>query len=202
MSANHSVLVASGDRLFASAARRLLVERGWRVVGFAPDGLQALAAVGREPPDAVLVIPDLPRLGPAALARQVHRRQPGIAVVILGAVETDDAAVLPEGADADAVLAALDAPPRAAVPSETERPDSVALLRSLTSRERLVLKLLAEGVPVREISARLEVSQHTVRTHMQNLYAKLDAHSRLDVVRFAAEHGLVSSETERAAHEP
>jgi DNA-binding CsgD family transcriptional regulator len=35
------------------------------------------------------------------------------------------------------------------------------------------------------------VSEHTVRTHMQNLYAKLGAHSRLDVVRFAAKHGLV-----------
>jgi DNA-binding NarL/FixJ family response regulator len=77
----------------------------------------------------------------------------------------------------------------------------MALLRTLTSRERLILKLLAEGVAVRDIGGRLDVSQHTVRTHMQNLYAKLGAHSRLDVVRFAAEHGLVGGEGERAAHE-
>jgi DNA-binding NarL/FixJ family response regulator len=202
MSASPSVLVASGDRLFAGAARRFLTERGWRVVGVATDGLQALAAVGRERPEALLVIPDLPRLGPPALARQVRRRHPGTTVVILGEVETDDAAVLPADVDADAVLAALESRPHAAPPASTEGPDRVALLRSLTSRERLVLKLLAEGVPVREISARLEVSQHTVRTHMQNLYSKLDAHSRLDVVRFAAEHGLVTGEAEPSAHEP
>lgn len=202
MSDERTVLVASGDRLFAGAVRRFLDENGWSVVGVASDGLQALAAIGRQPPSAVLVIPDLPRLGPAALARQVRRRQPGITVVVLGEVQSDDAAVLPADADGRMVLAALASPPPAAGPVPRERPDGVALLRSLTSRERLILKLLAEGVGVREIAGQLDVSQHTVRTHMQNLYAKLGAHSRLDVVRFAAEHGLVGGEAERAAHEP
>jgi DNA-binding NarL/FixJ family response regulator len=72
----------------------------------------------------------------------------------------------------------------------------------LTSRERLILKLLAEGVTLREIASQLDVSQHTVRTHMQNMYAKLGAHSRLDVVRFAAEHGLVGGEAEASSREP
>lgn len=199
MSEGRDVLVASGDRLFAAAARRYLQEHGWNVVAVAADGLQALAAAGRTPPDAVLVIPELPRLGPAALARQVRRRRPATTVVILGEVQAEDAIVLPPDADGAEVLAVLASPPPAAVATPAERPDGMALLRSLTSRERLILKLLAEGVGVREIAGQLEVSQHTVRTHMQNLYAKLGAHSRLDVVRFAAEHGLVGGEGERAA---
>lgn len=199
MSEGRDVLVASGDRLFAAAARRYLQEHGWNVVAVAADGLQALAAAGRTPPDAVLVIPELPRLGPAALARQVRRRRPATTVVILGEVQAEDAIVLPSDADGAEVLAVLASPPPAAVATPAERPDGMALLRSLTSRERLILKLLAEGVGVREIAGQLEVSQHTVRTHMQNLYAKLGAHSRLDVVRFAAEHGLVGGEGERAA---
>jgi DNA-binding NarL/FixJ family response regulator len=199
MSEGRDVLVASGDRLFAAAARRYLQDHGWNVVAVAADGLQALAAAGRTPPDAVLVIPELPRLGPAALARQVRRRRPGTTVVILGEVQAEDAIVLPSDADGAEVLAVLASPPPAAVSPPAERPGGMALLRSLTSRERLILKLLAEGVGVREIAGQLEVSQHTVRTHMQNLYAKLGAHSRLDVVRFAAEHGLVGGEGERAA---
>jgi DNA-binding NarL/FixJ family response regulator len=108
--------------------------------------------------------------------------------------------VLPIDAAGEDVVAALAAPPREAEPvAPSTRPDSVALLRSLTSRERLILKLLAEGSSLKDMAGRLDVSQHTVRTHMQNLYAKLGAHSRLDVVRFAAGHGLVGGEAEGAA---
>jgi DNA-binding NarL/FixJ family response regulator len=195
-----TVLVASGDRLFAEAAGRYLEERGWRVVTTAVDGLQALAGLARHEPSAVLILGDLPRLAPAALARQVRRRWPGLPVVLLGVGPNDDASVLPVDAAGEDVVAALTAPPRAAEPAApSRRPDSVALLRSLTSRERLILKLLAEGSSLKDMAGRLDVSQHTVRTHMQNLYAKLGAHSRLDVVRFAAEHGLVGGEAEEAA---
>lgn len=201
MNPGRDVLVASGDRLFAASVRRYLQEDGWNVIGVAPDGLQALAAAGRTGLDAVLVIPDLPRLGAAALARQIRRRRPSTTVVILGEAQAEEAIVLPADADGREVADALAAPPPSAVPGRSERPTGMALLRTLTSRERLILKLLAEGVAVRDIGGRLDVSRHTVRTHMQNLYAKLGAHSRLDVVRFAAEHGLVGGEGERAARE-
>jgi DNA-binding NarL/FixJ family response regulator len=195
-----SVLVASGDRLFGEAAGRYLEEQGWRVVGIALDGLQALAGLARDEPSAVLILGDLPRLAPPALARQVRRRWPGRPVVLLGTGPNDDATVLPVDSAGEDVVAALTAPPRATEPAATsKRPNSVALLRRLTSRERLILKLLAEGSSLKDVAGRLDVSQHTVRTHMQNLYAKLGAHSRLDVVRFAAEHGLVGGETGEAA---
>lgn len=201
MSERLTVVVASGDRLFASAARRFLQQRGWNVVAVTGDGLQALAVVGRERPRAVLVIAQLPRLGPAALALQIRRRHPSSNVVVLGEARSTNALVLPIDAPGDAVVSALTSPPPAATAEPIGRPAGVALLRSLTSRERLILKLLAEGVNVREIASRLGVSQHTVRTHMQNLYAKLGAHSRLDVVRFAAEHGLVGGEVETSTGE-
>jgi DNA-binding NarL/FixJ family response regulator len=192
-----SVLVASGDRLFAGAARAFLERQdGWNVVGVALDGLQALAAIGRQPPEAVLVLHDLPRLGAAPLARQVRRRWPQVSVVVLGDADSEDAAVLPPGAEAEAVLAALSSParPTGERAGRQDRPSGVALLGSLTPRERVILKYLAEGLVIGTIARELGVSQHTVRTHMQNLYAKLGVHSRLDVVRFAAQHGLVGSE--------
>jgi DNA-binding NarL/FixJ family response regulator len=198
---DRTVLVASGDRLFAAAASRFLMDHRWQVVATVHDGLHALSGIGRFSPNAVLVLGDLPRLGPPALARQIRRRWPEVQVVVLGGPPAEDATPLPADARGERVLAALAGSPRTSRGGRTpeERPDSVVILRSLTSRERLILKLLAEGLPVRDLAEHLNVSRHTIRTHMQNLYAKLDAHSRLDVVRFAAQHGLVGSEAEDTA---
>jgi DNA-binding NarL/FixJ family response regulator len=199
VTSRRTVLVASGDRLFAKAAARYLAGWGWNPVGTAFDGLQALAAIGRHRPSAVLVLGELPRLALAALAGQVRRRWPDVPVVVVGGARSGDATALPADAEGEAVLAALtSSPPTVPIVAPEDRPDGVAMLLNLTSRERLVLKLLAEGNSVRDIARHLGVSQHTVRTHMHNLYAKLGAHSRLDVVRFAAQHGLVGGEAGKA----
>ena len=139
----------------------------------------------------------MPRLGPTALARQVRRRWPAVTVTLIGEASSEDAVSLTPEAGAEDVLTALAAPPTEAPEedSTSSEPD-VVLLGQLTPRERAVLKLLAGGRGMPEIARGMGVSEHTVRTHMQNLYAKLGAHSRLDVVRFAAKHGLVETEDE------
>lgn len=67
-------------------------------------------------------------------------------------------------------------------------------LASLTSREREVLQCLVDGLSRAEIAARLHVSANTVRTHTQNLLAKLGAHSTLESVALALRAGLRSSD--------
>ena len=189
-----SVLVASTDRLFAEAAGALLEgRRGWRLSGVAADGISAMTAVARRRPDAVLICGELPRLPVAAFAGQLRRRWPDISVVVLGEPEVAGALFLARGASTDDVLAALAAPPQGAAPQNTT-PDGVALLGRLTQRERTVLMKLAAGATQTDIARSLGVRENTVRTHMQNLYAKLGRHSRLEVVRFALEQGLVSAE--------
>ena len=69
-------------------------------------------------------------------------------------------------------------------------------LGTLTTRERRILRSIASGATVGDVSRELDVSQHTVRTHMQNLYAKLGIHSRVQLVRFADRYGLSA----RSAH--
>lgn len=192
--AGRTVLVASADRLFAEAAAAYLRRDGWSVVGTAGDGLQALAAVGRHSPAAVLMIRELPRLGAAALARQVRRRFGPTTMVLIGEADAPDAAVLPPDANAAAVVAALSAAPGEAPAPAPEAPAAgLARLRSLTPRERRLLQLLADGLTMREIAEEFGASKHTVRTHMQNLYRKLECHSRLEVVRFAARHGVIET---------
>ena len=63
----------------------------------------------------------------------------------------------------------------------------------LTSRERDVLELLAEGLHTDAVADRLRISRNTVRTHVQSIFAKLQVHSRLEAATFAVRHGIVKS---------
>lgn len=64
----------------------------------------------------------------------------------------------------------------------------------LTPRESEVLVLLARGSSTRDIAAALSISASTTRNHVQNIFHKLDVHSRPAAVAYAFEHGLVSDE--------
>ena len=112
-------------------------------------------------------------------------------LVVLGTVDVAEARVVDPLADAETVLEALatEAPTSSAVTFAA--PEGLSRLRSLTPRERTVLQMLTQGATRDEIASRLGVSRNTVRTHMQNLYAKLDLHSRVDILKFGAQHGLV-----------
>ena len=61
----------------------------------------------------------------------------------------------------------------------------------LTEREREVLRLLVEGLGQKQIAARLALSQHTVNSHIRNIYAKLHVHTRTTAVAKALNERLV-----------
>ncbi|HEX2296468.1 MAG TPA: response regulator transcription factor [Actinomycetota bacterium] len=190
-----SVLVVSGDTLFGEAAASALRGSGWDVTSFVPDGLTAIASIARRVPDAVLVLgDDLPRLGPVPLSQQVRRRWPAVTVVVVGSAAGPGAAVLPPDATTADVVAALRTEPGDETAAAEPPRDRLAVLASLTRRQRMVLRLLVEGRDMRAIGHELGLSEHTVRTHMQNLYARLGCHSRLELVRFATEQGLLTGE--------
>ncbi len=72
-----------------------------------------------------------------------------------------------------------------------EQAERQHLVERLTAREHEILGLIAEGADNKTIADRLVVSPHTVRTHVQNLLAKLGAHSKLEALTIAARRGLV-----------
>jgi DNA-binding NarL/FixJ family response regulator len=64
-------------------------------------------------------------------------------------------------------------------------------IEALTPRELEILRALADGLPTREICARLSIAPNTLRTHVQNIMGKLGVHSKLEAVAFALRHRIV-----------
>jgi LuxR family maltose regulon positive regulatory protein len=97
-----------------------------------------------------------------------------------------------ESAFADVVLRAFNQPAAPAAPgaAQTEA-DRDGLVEPLTERELQVLRLLAEGLSNAEIAARLVLSTNTLKAHTQNIYAKMDVHSRVQMMNKARMLGLL-----------
>jgi DNA-binding NarL/FixJ family response regulator len=199
-----SVLVVDDHPVFADALKaRLWGEPDLRPVSVAYSVAEAAAQLSRSSLD--LMLGD--GTG-SALAERARRISPGTRIVMLSAVQSVDAVVdalaagarawLPKTVDAAHLIrvirgvhageAWLDPPLLGTVLTSlvtrtlTPPPDPLAVL---TSREREVLDRMADGLGRAEIASRLRVSTHTVRTHTQNLTAKLGAHSALEAVTIA-----------------
>ena len=77
---------------------------------------------------------------------------------------------------------------------DRERPDQPQLKEEITKREKEILRLVAKGLTSKEIARKLYISPRTVDTHRSNLMEKLELKNIAELVRFAIQHNLVSSE--------
>jgi DNA-binding NarL/FixJ family response regulator len=181
------------------------------VVGTAGDGAEAVRLVAEHGADVVLMDLRMPGVDGVAATERLHAEHPDVKVVVLTtyAEEADILAALRAGAlgyltkdagrvqIAQAIRAAaagqsvLDPQVQqrlvaAAVPSSA--PDT--LPDGLTAREAEVLGLIAEGLSNREIAQRLYVSEVTVKSHINRLFAKTGVRDRAQAVNYAYRHGL------------
>ena len=72
-----------------------------------------------------------------------------------------------------------------------EKREALQAIEKITSREREILRALAEGLESKEIAEKLNITVETERTHMVNILHKLGVHSRLHALVFAVRHGIV-----------
>jgi DNA-binding NarL/FixJ family response regulator len=72
----------------------------------------------------------------------------------------------------------------------SDEPKSDGPESALTDRETEVLKMVAKGLSYRQIADRLVLSHRTVQNHVQNTLRKLQMHNRVELTRYAIEHGL------------
>jgi DNA-binding NarL/FixJ family response regulator len=198
-----SILIVDDDDPFRELVSVLLERAGYAATK-AANGEEALAAVGRERPAAVLLDVQLDGMSGYAICRELRQRfGEQLPIIFLSGARvepSDRVAGLLIGADdymtkpldPDELLARVGRAvtrSEAAERSSNGRPTGAA--SRLTPRERDVLGLLAEGLGTDAIARRLYISPKTVGTHVQRILAKLDMHSRAEAVAFAYREGVV-----------
>jgi two-component system, NarL family, response regulator NreC len=210
------VLLADDHKLIRSGLR-LIVEQHpeFTVVGEADDGRQAVALAESLKPDVVVMDIGMPSLNGIEAAAQITKAHPDIAIVMLS-MHSDEGYVLralkagargyllKDSAEAD-LSRAIDAVREgksffSPVVSKVLLEDYMRkLARSgaedsfdlLSSREREILQLVAEGNSSKESAGLLNLSVHTVETHRANLMQKLNLRGMPELILYAVRKGLI-----------
>lgn len=209
------VLIVEDHRMFAEAVAQALE----RLPEFSVVGVATTAAEGRRmlvetQADVVLMDYRLPDGTGTRAAQEMCADRPSTRVVIVTA--TDDDILLAEAVDAGCSgfvvktrgLGELVNATRAAAAGDAVIPPpllrhmvsrlsgaSAGTAFGLTAREIEVLRLVAGGTSTKEIAARLGISVHTARNHVQNILRKFDAHSKLEAVSTALREGVITTPT-------
>ncbi|MFD0024600.1 response regulator [Streptomyces sp. NPDC058382] len=183
------------------------------VVAAAADGTEVLAAVAAGPVDVVLMDLRMPVMDGTETTRRLTAEHPDVAVVVLTTFADDDSILAALNAGARGYLtknagrqditrairaaaagqSVLDREVQdrllATVRTKPQAPGQ-PLSADITPREREVLTLIGRGLPNRAIAEKLFISEATVKTHINNLFAKADIKNRADAVRRAIAAGL------------
>jgi DNA-binding NarL/FixJ family response regulator len=191
---------------------------GIEVVGSAANGQEALNIVEQTRPDAILLDLRMPVLDGIETTRQLSKHHPDVAVVVL-TTYADDASIidaleagarsyLTKNADradiaqtlraAAAGLSVIDPAVRAALLKAAAaqrrrppgRPLPGELPGGLTQREAEILSMIAQGMTNPDIAAELHLSAHTVKTHINRIFAKTGSADRAAAIRYARDHQL------------
>jgi two-component system response regulator NreC len=211
-------IALADDHAVMRTGLRLVLERqkDFAVIGEASDGREAVALVQKDAPDVLVMDIGMPNLNGIEAARQVAAAAPQVSVVILS-MHSDEAYVLralkagargyllKESAESDLIAAirAVHAGKAFFSPAvsrmlvedyvrqlqDREIEDSYELL---TTREREILQLIAEGKSNKEIAAILTLSLYTIETHRGNLMEKLGLHTVPELILYAVRKGVIS----------
>jgi DNA-binding NarL/FixJ family response regulator len=215
------ILLADDHEVVRAGLRALLEEQsGWEVVAEAVDGRDAVEKASKLKPDAVVIDIAMPSLNGLEAVRQIIKAVPNTKVLVLTMYDSDPLIqqVLQAGArgyllKSDAgrdLVSAIDALRRNKTfftpkvsqmvlegyldksPRKKEAEDEPESLR-LTSRQREIVQLLAEGKSSKEVAAVLGLSVKTAETHRANIMRKLDCHSVTELVRYAIRNHIIAA---------
>ena len=214
-----TLLLADDHRVVREGFRALLeTEPGFRIVGEAGDGLEAVRLAEKLKPNVVIMDLMMPGLNGLEVIRQISQRSSRTRIVVLSMHSNEgyvltalrngaSAYVLKDSSSADLMRAVREAlegrrylsPPlsQPAIDAYLERiqkGEPFDPYESLSNREREVLQLGAEGHTNAEIAARLFISSRTVETHRANAMHKLGLRSQTDLIRYALQRGILPLE--------
>lgn len=215
------VLLADDHVLLRQALQLLLeLHDEIEVVGQADNGREAVERIAREPVDVVLMDMRMPGLNGIEATRQIRKRSPKTRVLIVTGVSEDEQVLeaLRAGAsgyvikqsDVHELLVAIQAVYHGntyfsaslsggRTPTEyilaAQQGDKARSDDDLTSREREILQLVAEGHSNQAIAEELFLSVKTVEAHKAHIMAKLHVQSQTDLIRYALRRGIISLDT-------
>jgi DNA-binding NarL/FixJ family response regulator len=205
------VLIVDDHALFAEAlAARLGREPDLVILPIAADARRALALTAAERPRVIVLDMTLDTESGLDVLDRVRKRYPDVRVVMLTAMSDVDAMVravrtgavawVEKTESADLVARVIRSAARQGgwIPPDVlgevlrrlREDDAGGVIAELTPREREVLQCMVDGLGRAEIAERLCLSANTVRTHTQNLLAKLDMHSALEAITLAMRAGM------------
>jgi DNA-binding NarL/FixJ family response regulator len=209
------ILLADDHQVIIDGLKALLSgEPDMEVVAQATDGLSVVPKVLEVAPEVLVLDLMMPGLNGLEVARQVRDRAPQTKVIVLS-MHANDAYVVEalrngasgyvlKQAEARALVDAIRAvmsgqrflsPPLSEEKLERWQHDAKAApldpYDTLSTREREVLQLAAEGLTSAEIGDKLSIGKRTVETHRANLQRKLGVKTQAELVRFAVKKGLV-----------
>jgi DNA-binding NarL/FixJ family response regulator len=215
---NLTRVLLADDHALVRAGIRALVEKipSVQVVGEAGTGREALELVRSKLPNIVLMDIAMTELGGLEALPRITKDFPSVKVIILSAHANEEYVIraLREGAAGymlkDSATTELELAINSVIhgkiylsPSISRRviddylqrvSGAVSPLEQLTSRQREILQLIAEGKNVKEIAADLDISVKTVESHRLQLMDRLNIHDVPGLVRYAIRNGLVSAE--------
>jgi two-component system, NarL family, response regulator NreC len=208
------ILIADDHAIVRAGLRALIsVEPGLELVGEAAGGYEAIELVRQTHPDVLVLDLSMPDLDGISVTRAIKPDMPDLHILILTLHE--DEALLKEAIKAGAggyilkraaeseLISAIQTILRGSLyvdPSmvrvllgepSTNPLSQPAPVEILTPREKEILKLIVEGFTNRQIGEELSISVRTVEGHRANISDKLGLHSRVELVRYAHEHGLI-----------
>ena len=214
------ILIADDHGLMRRGTRALLEARhGWRVVGEAANGREAVEKAIKLKPDVAIVDISMPEMDGVEVVRQIREAVPDTKVLVLTMHESDQMVrrALEAGACgyllksdlADCLAKAVKTvsegkrflTPKVSeivlkgfLKTRSQHEEGERAGARTTPREIEIIRLLAEGKANKEIAAMLGITVRTVETHRAKIMLKLGLHSLADLIHYAIRQGLVAHE--------
>jgi two-component system, NarL family, response regulator NreC len=210
------ILLADDHQITRSGLRALLEQQpNMTVAGEADNGRLAVRMAAELKPDIIVMDINMPELNGIEASRQIKSELPDIKIIALsmhsdkryvaGMLKAGVSGYLLKNCAFDELVAAINSVVRnqsylSPAIADTVMKDYASILEGadqstaslLSSREREVLQLIAEGMSTRDIGERIHVSVKTVETHRQQIMRKLNAKSVAELTKIAVREGLTS----------
>lgn len=206
-------LIVDDHGVLRAGLRALLAEEvDLEIVGEATDGDEAIRQAFSKRPDVILMDINMPGMDGLEATKAILAKLPQVRILLLTvhadsslmrvALDIGAAGYILKRAVESELINAIHAVARgdmyidpalarALLQEHATKPASNAVIEPLTPRENEVLELIAQGYTNRQVANKLTISVRTVESHRANLMDKLSLKSRVELVRYARDHGML-----------